>query len=103
MNTAISKSVVLIFAGSALLSADILILKNGNHIDGTYLGGDSRTVKFEAKDRVTAYPVSDIDTVEFSSGTMSQTGFSSARNLPTLEVPHALQSRSSRARRLQCA
>jgi hypothetical protein len=58
-------------SAAALTQADTLILKNGQHLDGTYLGGDARTVKFDANDHIAAYGVSDVEDIRFSSGPSS--------------------------------
>jgi hypothetical protein len=57
----------ILFSASALIHADTLILKNGQHIEGTYLGGDARTVKFDAADHISTYQVADVDDVHFGS------------------------------------
>ena len=36
--------------------ADTLVLKNGNRVDGTYVGGDARTVRMTVGDRVENFP-----------------------------------------------
>ncbi|MDQ2839530.1 MAG: hypothetical protein M3Y72_00495 [Acidobacteriota bacterium] len=76
----------LLLSATTLMCADTLVLKNGQHIDGTYLGGDARTVKFDAADHITAYPVSDVDDVRFSSGA-SQTGATSLPLTPAAPPP----------------
>ena len=55
----------------AFATADTLVLKNGSHLEGTFLGGDARTVKFESNDHVTSYPVADIYSVRFTSSAAS--------------------------------
>lgn len=75
---------------AALTQADTLILKNGRHLEGTYLGGDARTVKFDANDHIAAYAVSDLEDIRFSSGA-SPTGVSavpqaSAPVRPTIQI-----------------
>lgn len=45
--------------------ADTLVLKNGNRIDGTYLGGDARTVRMTVGDRVESYQVTEISSIQF--------------------------------------
>jgi hypothetical protein len=54
-----------LIACSAL--ADTLVLKNGNTITGTYLGGDSRTIRMTVGDRVESYSVGDVASVSFGS------------------------------------
>jgi len=54
-----------LIACSAL--ADSLVLKNGNTITGTYLGGDARTIRMTVGDRVETYNVSDVVSLSFGS------------------------------------
>lgn len=54
---------------SSLLTADTLRLKNGSQVSGTYLGGDTRQVKFLGADgNMTSYNVSDISGIDFTAG-----------------------------------
>jgi uncharacterized membrane protein (UPF0127 family) len=48
--------------------ADTLVLKNGNTINGTYLGGDARTIRMTVGDRVESYQIADVANVSFGSG-----------------------------------
>lgn len=77
-------------SAAVLTQADTLILKNGRHLDGTYLGGDARTVKFDANDRIAAYAVSDVEDIRFSSAS-SPTGVSAVPQAPTSPVRPAIQ------------
>ncbi len=56
---------------SCAASADTLVLKNGNRITGTYLGGDARTIRMTVGDRVQSYSVSDVDNLTFGSDTQA--------------------------------
>jgi hypothetical protein len=47
--------------------ADTLVLKNGNTITGTYLGGDARTIRMTVGDRVESYSVTDVASLSFGS------------------------------------
>ena len=66
-----TKLVLLALSTYVFATADTLVLKNGSHLEGIFLGGDSRTVKFEANDHVASYPVADVDSVRFASGAAS--------------------------------
>jgi len=60
----------LIYAGMALTFAtlafgDTITLKNGNVINGNYLGGTARTVRVEVGDNIQTLDVSDITRIEF--------------------------------------
>jgi hypothetical protein len=48
--------------------ADVITLKNGRVVNGTYLGGDARQVKIAEGDQVETFQVSDIARIEFGSG-----------------------------------
>jgi len=48
--------------------ADVITLKNGRVINGTYLGGDSRQVKIAEGDQVETFAVSDIVKIVFGTG-----------------------------------
>jgi hypothetical protein len=49
----------------SLAFADRLTLRNGQVVNGTYLGGDSRSVRLAVGDKVATYAVSDVATLEF--------------------------------------
>lgn len=51
---------------AGLLSADTLILRSGNRIEGSFLGGDGRSVRFLVSGLVNTYNVSDIDSIRFT-------------------------------------
>ena len=53
------------------LEADSLILQNGQTLEGTFLGGDSRSVRFATGDQVHRYNVTEIKTLQFGSGSPS--------------------------------
>jgi len=69
-------------ATSALLSADTIVLKNGQHLNGTYLGGDARTIKFDSADRVATYQVSEVESVRFGSGSETSPTPNAAAAMP---------------------
>jgi hypothetical protein len=48
--------------------ADVITLKSGRVINGTYLGGDSRQVKVAEGDQVETFSVTDIARIEFGNG-----------------------------------
>ena len=67
--------------------ADIITLKNGRIVNGTYLGGTPRQIKVEVGDQIETLDVSDVARIEFSNGSYSSSsrndsGYSSDR--PTL-------------------
>src|ERR1700677_4692917 len=60
---------------AAACYADIITLKNGRIINGTYLGGTARQVKVEVGDNIQTLDVGDIARIEFSGG-----GYTSSRS-----------------------
>src|ERR1700693_6473278 len=53
---------------AAACYADVITLKNGRVINGTYLGGTPRQIKVEVGDNIQTIDVGDIARIEFSSG-----------------------------------
>src|SRR3954454_20091842 len=68
---------------SVTLLADSLILKSGLTVMATYVGGDARTVKMLANDRVETFDVAEVRSIQFGSGSgdSSAAGQSSAGEL----------------------
>jgi hypothetical protein len=50
---------------ASLLPADTLILRNGSTINGKFVSGDSRAIRFSTGSQVNTYDLADIDTVKF--------------------------------------
>jgi len=61
--------------------ADIIRLKSGRVINGTYLGGSPREVKVQIGDSVETLNVSDISRIEFAGGDQ---GYSDSSNRPVM-------------------
>ena len=59
---------VLAFCLATAVWADIITLKSGRVINGTYLGGSAREVKVQIGDQVETFDVSQIARIEFGSG-----------------------------------
>ncbi len=59
---------VLLLAVAALGCADTLTLRNGQVLNGDYVGGDARHIKFATGDRVDTYAVDDIESLRFRLG-----------------------------------
>src|SRR5918993_3755556 len=45
--------------------ADTLRLKSGRTVEGTYLGGDSRNIRFDNGERVQTFSINDVSEVSF--------------------------------------
>ncbi|MGO4879316.1 MAG: hypothetical protein ACLP59_00670 [Bryobacteraceae bacterium] len=57
---------ILTVACAAACWADSLTLRNGQVIQGTYMGGTARTVKMQVNDTVKTYDVTDIASLQFT-------------------------------------
>ena len=55
----------LALAVCSTMTADTIRMKSGRTIEGTYLGGDSRNVRFDDGDRVQSYSINDISEIRF--------------------------------------
>ncbi|MCK4830560.1 hypothetical protein KA005_83375, partial [bacterium] len=69
MITVTKKTFLIFFAFFTFVSfvfADTLVLKDGHVLQGTYKGGDEKSVFFETKGKLQTIPLSDITTLTFS-------------------------------------
>ncbi len=57
---------------AALLPADTLILRNGSTINGKFVSGDSRSIRFATGSQVNTYDRADIDNLRFDGATAAQ-------------------------------
>jgi hypothetical protein len=60
--------VLALLAGTVPGFADTLRLRSGQVINGTYLGGSARQVKFAVGDKIETYDVADVNGIEFQAG-----------------------------------
>ena len=51
---------------AGLLGADTLFLRNGSRVDGSFLGGDGRSIRFLVGSQVSTYYVADIESIRFT-------------------------------------
>jgi len=51
-----------------LVNADTLVLRNGRSIEGTYVGGDARSVRFDDGHSATTYNIGDVESLRFVGG-----------------------------------
>jgi hypothetical protein len=61
----LSTAILMLACATACL-ADTLTLRNGQVVQGTYMGGTARTVKMQVDDTVKTYDVTDIATLQFT-------------------------------------
>ncbi|MDP9113687.1 MAG: hypothetical protein M3O20_08400, partial [Acidobacteriota bacterium] len=59
-------SVLLLLANCGL--ADTVMFRDGHQVSGSFLGGDSRTIRVAVGDRVDTIPVADVDRIMFGDG-----------------------------------
>ncbi len=65
-----------------LLAGDTLLLQNGQTLSGVFLGGDSRTLRFETGDRIQTYNVGDVKRIEFGDvGAVPASGLTNTNSL----------------------
>ena len=57
---------------AALLPADTLILRNGSTINGKFVSGDSRSIRFSTGSQVNTYDLADIDNLRFDGAATAQ-------------------------------
>ena len=60
------RTAILALACAAACWADTLTLRNGQVVQGIYMGGTARTVKMQVEDTVKTYDVTDIATLQFT-------------------------------------
>ena len=61
-------NLAIVFALATAGYADIITLKNGRVINGTYLGGTPREIKVEVADEIQTFDVADVSRIQFGSG-----------------------------------
>jgi hypothetical protein len=70
-----------------LINADTLVLRSGKSIEGTYLGGDARSVRFDDGHSATNYNIGDVDTVRFIGGAANPTAAAAPGPLQSNNYP----------------
>lgn len=61
-----TRTIASFLAIAGLLSADTLLLRNGSRVEGSYLGGDGKSIRFLVGSQVSTFFVSDIDSIRFT-------------------------------------
>jgi len=54
-----------------LLDADTLVLRGGRSIEGTFVGGDARSIRFDDGHSATTYNIADVESLRFVGGSPS--------------------------------
>lgn len=57
--------VSLLLAGTTL-SADTIVLRNGSRVEGSFVAGDSRSIRFAVGSQINTYYLNDIESIRFS-------------------------------------
>ncbi len=63
---------VLLITG-CLLNADTLVLRSGRSIEGTFVGGDARSIRFDDGHSAATYNIGDVDSIRFVGGASNPT------------------------------
>ena len=71
----------------AILAADTLELRSGPPVNGTYAGGDARSIRFIVGDQVKTFPVSDVVSVHFDNPGAKQPSSSEGLHKPSEPAP----------------
>ena len=83
------RTITFLLAGlmmTSFLGADVLVLKNGQVVNGTYFGGTSGTVRIQTSEAVTTFAVEDILALEFQ-GETATTAASEVDTPPSAPAP----------------
>ncbi|MDQ2711411.1 MAG: hypothetical protein M3Y24_04115 [Acidobacteriota bacterium] len=62
----VTRTLLAILTSASLLSADTLLLRNGSRIEGNFVSGDNRLVRFAVGAQINSYDIGDIDTIHFA-------------------------------------
>ena len=77
----------LLLAAGFLLSADTLILRNGNRVYGTFVNGDNRTIRIDIGGHVNVYNLNEVDSIQFNNGQGPSSPNSNDPNAPSAYPP----------------
>jgi hypothetical protein len=85
-----------VLVGASLMSADTLLLRNGSTVDGSFAGGDSRSIRFTVGNQVNTYSLDDVDSIRFSGASSSAPTSNPNNPAPSGEAAQATQSQQYR-------
>ncbi len=60
-----------LFLTGVLLNADSVVMRNGNRVNGTFVGGDNRTIRIDVGGHVNVYNLNEVDSIQFNNGQAS--------------------------------
>ena len=73
----------------SLLSADTLLLRNGSTINGRFVSGDNRAIRFAVGSQVNTYDLTDVDTLRFADYQAPQASLQRATRADGTNPPNA--------------
>jgi hypothetical protein len=71
--------------GISSLMADTLYLKNGQTLEGTYMGGTARSIRFNSNGATKSYLVTDVEQLEFEPSTLGSSSTSTSSRWVSFE------------------
>src|SRR5690349_916059 len=75
--------------------ADVLVLRNGQVVNGTYLGGTARQVKMEVNNQIQTFDIREVNTLSFNGS--SQAAPPETTSAPPQQQPSYAQSGSQQS------
>jgi hypothetical protein len=89
------KLITVLLTTGCLATADTLVLRNGRSIEGTYVGGDARSIRFDDGHSATTYNIGDVESVRFIGGSSnSAPGSSNSQSSTVAPWPAGAPTRS---------
>ncbi len=84
-----TRSLCMVVMVASLAFADKLTLRSGKVVEGTYLGGDARTVRMAVGDKIESFAVSDVWSLQFGASEPAAQPAASASAARSAEPPRA--------------
>ncbi len=75
---------------ASLMSGDTLVMTNGSSVDGSFVSGSNRTIRFAVGDKVNSYNLAEVASISFSGG--SGPGASTSGGQQSNSYPNSAQS-----------
>ena len=83
----VNRALISLLAAASLLSADTLVLRNGSTINGRFVSGDNRALRFAVGSQVNTYDLVDVDSLRFSDYPSPQTSYNGPPSTPSNPPP----------------
>jgi len=84
------KLLSVLLATGCLVNADTLVLRSGKSIEGTFVGGDARSIRFDDGHSAATYNIGDVESIRFIGGgnpTSGSTSGAQSNNYPQSNGP----------------